>query len=196
MRLGRYLIDSGVCTAAQIDQAARSRGVFGGRIGTNLVEMGHLEVDQLEQLLARNLGVEAAPERWLTGGDPRVRRSLPVELIEKYLVLPLYLEGMRLHLAMVDPCDRAQIEELQFASGCDVVPYALSEIRMSVLLAYHYDVPCDPRFLNLAPPIEAQPRPARESELGEDLLDEATWGAMAAAYESEGADDQLGSSDS
>lgn len=183
MTFGRYLIDRGICTQAQVDQAERSRVVFGGRVGTNLVEMGHLGVEDLEPLLAEYRALPVPPQAWLANRDPRVRDALPRQLIAKYQVLPLSIDGMTLHLAMLNPRDRAQIEELQFVSGCDIVPYALSEIRMRVLLAYHYDIPCDPRFLNLSPPISVPESEIPAPAAAEELLDEETFHALHADWQ-------------
>ena len=46
---GKYLATKGLISPEQLDEATQALVVFGGRLGTNLIELGYLRIDQVEQ---------------------------------------------------------------------------------------------------------------------------------------------------
>ena len=46
--IGELLLDAGL-TRDQLEEADRSQTVYGGRLGTNLVETGYLGLDELAE---------------------------------------------------------------------------------------------------------------------------------------------------
>jgi hypothetical protein len=88
---GRHLLDRGVVSRAQLEEATQVMVVFGGRLGTILVEAGVLTLEQVEEQLARHLDLRRPPARdgidgtvaRVVGGDParrdrRARRAAPL----------------------------------------------------------------------------------------------------------------------
>jgi len=51
-RLGELLVAAGLLTVAQVEQALRAQVMWGGRLGTNIVELHYLELDPLSNALA------------------------------------------------------------------------------------------------------------------------------------------------
>src|SRR5215208_105393 len=45
MRIGQILVAAGRLSPAQLDEALRAQVLYGGRLGTNLVELGHVDLD-------------------------------------------------------------------------------------------------------------------------------------------------------
>ena len=146
---GHYLVKRGVITKEQFEEATRSRVVFGGRLGTNLAELGYMRIEDIGCYLSENLEVPLAPEEWVSHPSGAARNAVASELVEKYSVLPLHLEKRTLHLAMLNPRDPVQIDEIAFMTGLRVVPYVLPEVQLLALLEHHYGLRREVRYINL-----------------------------------------------
>jgi len=146
---GHYLVEQGVITKEQFEEATQSRVVFGGRLGTNLAELGYMRVEDIGRHLSEHLEVPLAPEEWVSHPSGAARNAVSVELIEKYGVLPLHTEKRTLHLAMLSPRDPVQIDEIAFVTGLRIVPYVLPEVQLFALLEHHYGLRREVRYINL-----------------------------------------------
>ncbi|MBW2577379.1 MAG: hypothetical protein JRE38_04840 [Deltaproteobacteria bacterium] len=146
---GHYLVEQGVITKDQFEEATQSRVVFGGRLGTNLAELGYMRLEDIGRHLAKHLEVPLPPEEWLNNPSTEARDALAIELIEKYSVLPLRVENRTLHIAMLDPHDPIQVDELAFATGMRIVSYVIPEVQLLALLEHHYGLRREVRYINL-----------------------------------------------
>lgn len=160
--LGEILIREGKLSEPALAEALAAQGVLGGRIGTNLVELELISIQELGWYLALQLRVpEASPELFLAS-DPRLLERFPRELAGRLQVFPLRLEDRVLHLAMVAPADLQQLDEVSFATGQRVKPYVAPELRMLFFLEQRYGFARDPRFLRVEAPGELEPAGATE----------------------------------
>jgi hypothetical protein len=146
---GHYLVEQGVITKEQFEEATQSRVVFGGRLGTNLAELGYLRVEDIGRHLSEHLEIPLAPEEWVSHPSREARNTLSGELVEKHSVLPMHLENRTLHLVMLSPRDPVQIDEIAFATGMRIVPYVLPEVQLLALLEHHYELRREVRYINL-----------------------------------------------
>ena len=87
-RLGQLLLEDGLVTAAQVDQAVARQRASGERMGSVLVRLGFLTEDQLVGALSRQYGLEAIALSQLDV-DPEVLRLVPVQIARKYQVLAI-----------------------------------------------------------------------------------------------------------
>jgi hypothetical protein len=139
-RLGEMLLHGGALTEAQLEEVLSAQSVYGGRIGTNLVEMGLLSEEDLAQLLNLKLGVPAVDPSSLEAVPAALVALLPQEMVLRFQVLPVALDGKRLTLAMADPSDFNAIDEIGFYTGMVVVPRVCSELRLSMALERYYGI--------------------------------------------------------
>ncbi len=65
---GTYLLYRGVCSRELLERATRHTAVYGGRLGTNLVELGYLDIEELERQLAVLPTREIAAVSWGDNG--------------------------------------------------------------------------------------------------------------------------------
>jgi hypothetical protein len=149
-KLGEILVEAGVMTPAQLGEALKNQVVFGGRLGTNLIEMGFLEENELAGFLSRKLGLPCVGPEQLMSVTPDVIRLVPKELAEKYQIVPLTLEKKRLTLAMLDPSDLPLMDEISFVTGYFIIPMISPELRMVLALEKHYGIKPDTRFIQAA----------------------------------------------
>ena len=146
---GHYLVEHGVITKEQFEEATQSRVVFGGRLGTNLAELGYMRIEDIGRHLSENLEIPLAPEEWMSHPSAAAREAVSEEFVEKHSVLPLHIENRALHIAMLSPRDPAQIDEIAFATGLRIIPYVLPEVQLLAMLEHHYGLQREVRYINL-----------------------------------------------
>jgi hypothetical protein len=164
---GHYLVEQGVITKDQFEEATQSRVVFGGRLGTNLAELGYMRLEDIGRHLAKHLEAPLPPEDWLTNPSSEARDAIAPELVEKHSVLPLRVEQRTLHLAMLDPHDPVQVDEIAFATGMRIVTYVVPEVQLLALLEHHYGLRREVRYINLGK--EAAAGLTKKPKTAEDL---------------------------
>jgi hypothetical protein len=146
---GTYLLRTGVISSGQLDEATQSQVIFGGRLGTNLAELGYVGLDDLRKHLSDHLAIPLPNPEWIKHPSVAAREAISCELIEKFRILPLQLDKKKLHLAMMDPRDPIQLDEIAFATGLIVIPYVLPEVQLFALIEHYYGVQRDVRYINL-----------------------------------------------
>src|SRR6266480_2000888 len=88
-RLGELLVVTKLLTPEQIDQALRAQVMWGGRLGTNLIELGYIDLDALSQALARQHKLPAALARHFEKADTELQKKLSPAFAEQFTTVPL-----------------------------------------------------------------------------------------------------------
>lgn len=137
-RLGEMLVDAGLITPAQLQDALRHQRFAGGRMGTNLVALGFISEEVLMDFLAHQTGVPRADLRAISV-DPQALKRVPRRLAEQLTILPVALkEPKTLVLAMADPSDLNAIDSARFASGLTIEPVVASHSALRTAIADQY----------------------------------------------------------
>jgi len=199
LKLGELLVSSGIVTRAQLDEALKSQIIFGGRLGTNLIEMGCLEEDSLARILSEKLRVPCVDPNEIMAIPPSVIALITTEEAEKFKIVPVRLDIRRLSLAMADPTDFPALDAIAFRTGCVIQPMVSPEIRLAQALEKHYGIKREQRCLpvsrglggrrvstNQTKPVETAVTPREVfdfSTLPDDagLADVGLWGGGASA---------------
>ena len=149
-RLGELLVGAGILTADQIDQALRAQVIWGGRIGTNLIELGCLDLDELSGALGRQHRLPAALARHFERADPEIQQRLSPDLAERFACVPIARRNDNVVIAVISPLDdRAKAtvaSELAIHPERLVVSIA-AELRIRYHLERVYKIPRPTRFL-------------------------------------------------
>jgi len=111
-RLGEQLVGANLITAEQLESALKLQTKKGQRIGETLIELGMLAEDQLLPFIQQQLGLPAIR---LREGlvDPRAVPLIPKEVAERLDSLALFKVRDTLCVAMADPKDLQQIDEIE-----------------------------------------------------------------------------------
>ncbi len=158
-RLGDLLLQKGLVNTAQLDEALKYQVIFGGKLGTNLIEMGILEEDEIARVLSQQFHVPTPTVEEVMNVEPQVLALLPRELVEQHSVIPLKLEGRRLTLLMPDPSNFNLIDDLAFRTGLIIKPVVAAEVRLIIALEKHYNIGRDRRYIHVTKKL-ATKRPA------------------------------------
>jgi Type II secretion system (T2SS), protein E, N-terminal domain len=122
-----------------LEQALKDTVVYGGSIGTNLLELELVPEDILLKALAKRYGTPALDLRSIEV-EPAALELIAPHLVRKHKVLPLRHKGKTLDLLMINPLDRVALAEVGVASGCIIKPYVVVETRLEELLEKHAGV--------------------------------------------------------
>ncbi|MBN2498361.1 MAG: general secretion pathway protein GspE [Deltaproteobacteria bacterium] len=175
--IGELLIEDGVCTPQQIEDAVRNQVIMGGRLGTNLVELGFVDEPTLARYLGRQHdrpslhGDQIQPDR-------EALALLSTEAVERLTVIPFVKESRRLQVLCIDPTDLASLDEVRFATGLEPDPIVVPEIRFWQLLERLYGIERRLRFVAIntadfmAPVLAADASAPSAPVIEEDLVSE------------------------
>lgn len=149
MKLGEALVKEGIITRQQLNHALERQVVYGGRIGTNLIELRFIGEEELTRFLGRFFNITPVTQEMLASIPTDVIESLSPEIVNKYKIIPFRKDRNRLHTAMLNPRDIKEIDEIRFVTGFDVIPYVITELRLLHCLEKYYGIKRDVRYVSL-----------------------------------------------
>src|SRR4051794_35986055 len=132
MKLGTLLLRNAAIGLSQLEAALRNQVLYGGRLGTNLVELGYIDLELLSAYLAELSGYPIATPTLLDHVDPALLERLGSDAAPRLRAIPLgYLgEGAAsVAVALVEPGDPAALEVLAARLDAQITPYVVPELR-------------------------------------------------------------------
>ncbi len=120
-RIGEYLLSSGLITSSNLQQGLKRQGQAGGRLGSNLIEMGFIGVEDLIGYLSTKFGVPGL-DLFSINITPDVLAIIPKDKIQQLSILPVSIDDRTITLAMANPMDHDVIKEIEFSIAKKVIP--------------------------------------------------------------------------
>jgi len=177
-KIGEILIKAGHLTQEGLEEALDWQVLYGGKLGTNLVELKLVEEEQLAHALSKQMGAEVA---W---GDLQVDPSLigiiPKHVADRSEIIPWKFDKRRLKILCTE-IRVGELDQLSYKIGRTCVPVVAPEFRIFQLLRAHYEAIRQMRALDFGVvPDEGreQRRKKKEKEKGKvveetpELIDE------------------------
>ncbi len=155
MKLGERFIQMGLLTQAQLEAALKAQLIFGGHLGTVLLEFGHVDEHTLGKTLAKIFGVDYAPPNLFTDIPKTIIDLVPKRLVEKHHAVPFDKRDRNLAVAMIDPKDLRAIDEIGFATGHRIHPWVAPEARVFQVMERYYDLPRRHRYISVCQTLDA-----------------------------------------
>ena len=166
-RIGEILVEAGLLSQSQLEQALFAQRKDGRKLGQVLVEMGLVSEVQLTQALSRQLGVP-----WVSLHQVDFSRAL-LNLVsrataERYTLIPVFVrregtQGETLFVAMDDPMNEAAIEEVARAAPLPVKPMIACPSDVRAAIRVYYTSEATLAAVRAAPAPAPAPAPARAS---------------------------------
>ncbi|MEE4266335.1 MAG: hypothetical protein V2I56_26845, partial [Desulfobacteraceae bacterium] len=137
-RIGDAFVDNGLISKEQLQQALQKQTREGGHLGSLLIEMGFISLDDLLDFLSKQSGFPA-----INLYEANIGRDLlnliSREKLHGFQILPIAADENTVTLAMINPHDFETVSEIGFLLGKKVkpaiVPSFMMEAVRKVLLA-------------------------------------------------------------
>jgi len=153
IRIGELLVQDGVLTLEQVEKTLTAQKIYGGRLGTNLIEQGYVTEHQLAAALSRQLGIPLVEADRLATIRPEARTAISQDIVERFRVVPFDCseDGKQVSVASAEPANLGKLDELQFVLGRRVSLFLCPEIVLANALERHFGIPREKRFISIAP---------------------------------------------
>lgn len=168
-RLGELLLEEKLVTKEQVEEALETQVVHGGRLGTNLVELGFLKEADLARVLGRQHNLPYASGEMVP--DPSALALFDRQFYDDEDVIPMRVDATRFTLAVLGPSQIKAIDAVGFKAGKRVVAVVIPEFRMNQLLRSYCKAfrPMRPIDMNTLRPSKRrgddEPKPGDPSDL-------------------------------
>ena len=139
-RLGEILVKNNFITKDQLTKALEEQKLSGGqiRLGSILIKQNIIKEIELTSFLSKQYGV---PTINLADYDidQSVTKIIPLEVVQKYQLIPVNRAGATLIVAVSDPSNLFAIEDIKFMTNYNVEMVVASESDIKSAIDKHYD---------------------------------------------------------
>jgi type IV pilus assembly protein PilB len=135
--LGELLVRDNLVNINQLEEARKEQKTSGGRLSSALVKLGFVNDKKMAEFLGRQYGV---PDVDLDQFEPDAEalKTIPAEVCQKHIVIPVSRAGNTLIVAFADPSNMFVRDDLQFVSKCKVeVVVAPESSILKAIEKYH-----------------------------------------------------------
>ena len=144
-KIGEVLIREGHLTQEGLEEALDWQVLYGGRLGTNLLELRLVGEEQLARALGKQLGAEVA---WgELSMDPALVSAVPKHIADRQEMVPWKLEKRRLKVLCCE-IKLSELDQLSYKTGRTCVPVIAPEFRIYQLLRANYQATRQMRALD------------------------------------------------
>jgi type IV pilus assembly protein PilB len=123
--LGEVLVEAGMITEAQLNEAMELQKQSKERLGRVLIAMGVGTEKDIAIAIAKQLGFEFVDLDDIVP-DEQALLTLPEHLARRYQLIPLGLQNGKLRLGMVDPLDVVAIDDVRRQTRQEVEPVVIA----------------------------------------------------------------------
>ena len=132
-KIGQILIDRGIITPLQLEEALGEQGLTGRFFGEILVGRGVVTEERIAKALSEQLGFGYVDMKEIII-EPKALEKVTNEICKKYVLIPIYHSQSALTVAMANALDVIAIDKLQGLTGLRIRPVFAcpSEIRRAI----------------------------------------------------------------
>ncbi|MBX3358752.1 MAG: Flp pilus assembly complex ATPase component TadA [Phycisphaeraceae bacterium] len=142
MGIASLLLDRGLISRPQLDEAVATQRASGERIDRVLVRMGIVTADQVLQAIGDQFHMPVVDLRQLAI-DETVLSALPAKLVYKQNCVPIARTADSLTVATSDPFELSMFDELKLLTGCSIEVVLADEEELRTFIRDHYGVAGD-----------------------------------------------------
>ncbi|RLB71038.1 MAG: hypothetical protein DRH07_07315 [Deltaproteobacteria bacterium] len=163
-RLGEMLLEAGLIDQFQLESALSLQRNLGGQVGSALVKLGYLPEETIVEFLESQAEYSRISLQELKVPES-LMALLSAERMLELMVIPIELRKTAkekiLRVAMTDPTNLKLVDDLQFATGCRVIPVLAVEAEIEQAIQNN-----SPKELQESPEAEVE-----KSVLDYDVVD-------------------------
>jgi type IV pilus assembly protein PilB len=137
-KLGDVLLDGGLITPDQLQRAVSEQKQSGGMLAPTLVKLGFMGEPELLDFLSKQYGVPAVDPGKLDV-ELEVIELIPSNIVQKYKIVPVSLDGQTLTIAMVDPSNLFAVDDIRFLTRKNIRVTVATESAIKHAMDRFYD---------------------------------------------------------
>ncbi len=139
-RLGEFLSQKGYISKRQVTWALEEQKKSGKRLGEILSSLKLISEDLVAQSLSSINKIPYATPHTMTI-DPELFLLIPEWLARRHLAVPVGIEDKELQVAMADPLNYENLNDLRFYAGMAITPVIATRknILETIEQSYHFD---------------------------------------------------------
>ncbi len=170
--LGLLLVQEEKITRPQLYEALRLQKKNNALLGTCLLSMGYLTMEQLLDTLSKQLSIPALASGLLAHSAAEAIQRIPSEVAHRLRVMPYSWDGKMLGVAVADGRALSYMPEVAQHSQSAVGAYVAIAEEIDRALSRFYPVKAGSKSLTPEPVLlTGRPRPARaQSQIAEDPI--------------------------
>ena len=127
------LVDAGIVTEAQVDEALEIQKTSKALIGSILTQLGYCTEEDIARIMAQKTGYRYVSIDEI-GVNVAAANLITPEVSVRNNVLPLYQEGKTLYVAMKNPNDIITIDNLHLMTGLEICPLVVSDMELAAAI--------------------------------------------------------------
>lgn len=136
-RLGEILIDGGVIDERQLEEALARQKTLGLKLGEALAHLGYVKEDDILLTVKQQLNIPIIDINRVVVAE-EVLKLLPEAVARKYEVLPVDLNNNRLIVALNDPTNYIDLDDIRLAAGMLIRPVLARREDILKAIDRHY----------------------------------------------------------
>lgn len=135
--LGMALLDDGVITKGQLEEALRVQKRTNRLLGNILLELGYVTREDISKTLAKQHNLEYVDIRTVKP-DPAALNTISEALARRYQVLPIYVEGDKVSVLISTPQNVQKTKDLSVLTGKRIYPMLTAVEDMTAVIEKWY----------------------------------------------------------
>jgi len=136
--IGEALVEAGLITNEQLENALTLRKGKNKRLGKILLELGYATEFQIAEALSKQQKLPLV-DCSKYNLSKELLKLVPRNIAEKAIVLPLEMKDKKLLLAMADPLDWSTIDDITFTTGLKVQAAVSPETELVAAIEKYYE---------------------------------------------------------
>lgn len=144
-RLGDLMVNAGLITPAQRDQALELAKQKNIKIGEAVVALGYATKNEVASSLAKQLGLTYAGDSSVKV-NPKAVELVPERVARRLRVVPVDLKENKLVVAIDDPTNLLAVDQVSMLTGMNTEAIVVTEEQLSALIDLAYARAPSPAF--------------------------------------------------
>ncbi|MFH1784461.1 MAG: type IV-A pilus assembly ATPase PilB [bacterium] len=137
-KLGEMLVEVGIITEEQLQEALEEQKKSGGRLGQNLMALGYITEEIMSAFVGKQLGIPYVSLSEYENIPMEVVKSVPEDIARHQTLIPISREDNVLTIAMADPLNVFTTDDLRVITGCEIKVVISSEAEIKASIEKYY----------------------------------------------------------
>lgn len=137
-RLGEMLVETGIITSEQLQEALEEQKKSGGRLGQNLMALGYITEDVMAAFVGKQLGISYVSLSEYGEISVDVTKIVPENICRHQTLVPISMEDNILTIAMADPLNVFTVDDLRVMTGYEIKVVISSEAEIKQAIEKYY----------------------------------------------------------